>query len=83
MSEIEFELKSVEEKPARKNRGRSKYDPILDEFLDMDADLVEVDVEGREGNYVRVQLKNRIEARGLEGELDASVVNSVCYLEKI
>lgn len=82
MSEIEFDLEPVEEKPSRKYIKGSKYDPILDDFLDMDENLVEVHVEEKEANYLRTQLKKRIEARGLEDEVDASVVNGICYLEK-
>jgi len=75
-------LNPVEEKPSRKYHRRSKYDPILDDFLEMDEDLVKVEVEDKEANYLRSQLKKRIDVRELEDEVDASVVNGVCYLEK-
>ena len=58
----------------------SKYDPILDKFLEGHNDLVAVEVAGRDGNYVRMQLKKRIEARGLK--INVSVVNNTVYLEK-
>ena len=38
------------------------------------------EVPGKDGNYIRTQLKKRIEARGLN--LDVSVVNNKAYLEK-
>jgi hypothetical protein len=80
MSDIEFALKPVEEKPTRRYRKGSKYDPILDEFIEGDHNLVEVAVEGKDGNYLRTQLNKRIEARGLD--LKTSVVNGVLYLER-
>ncbi len=81
MSEIRFDLKPVEEKPSRRYRKGSKYDPILDTFVAGIDDLVAVDVEGKDANYLRTQLNKRIDARGLEG-VKVSVINNVCYLEK-
>ena len=81
MSEVKFDLKPVEEKPSRKYRKGSKYDPILDQFLEVTDNLVEVTVEGKDANYLRTQLNKRIEAKGLKG-LKTSVVNNVLYLEK-
>jgi hypothetical protein len=82
MSEIEFELEPVEEKPSRSYYRRSKYDPILDQFLELDEDLVKVEVEDKDGNYIRTQLKKRIEARDIQNQVDTFVINGVCYLEK-
>ncbi|MBD3206599.1 hypothetical protein GF319_09700 [Candidatus Bathyarchaeota archaeon] len=82
MSEIEFELKPVGEKPSRSYRKGSKYDPILDEFLEGDEDLVMVKVEEKEANYLRTQLKKRIDVRELEN-VETSVANGKTYLEKI
>ena len=80
MSDVKFELKQVKKKP-RRYRWRSKYDPILDAFLGGKDGLVEVSVEGRDANYLRMQLGKRAKARGLTG-IRVSVVNDVCYLEK-
>ena len=82
MSEVEFNLKPIEEKPTRRYRKGSKYDPILNRFIERAANLVEVSMEGRDGNYLRTQLNKRIEARNLRN-VKVSVVNNVCYLEKI
>ena len=82
MSEVKFELKPVEKKPSRRFRKGSKYDPIIDEFIEGTESLVEVTVEGKDANYLRNQLNKRIEARGLEGNVEASVVNDCCYLQK-
>jgi len=80
MSEAEFKLTPVEKEPFR--RKRSKYDPIIDEFLKGDAALVEVSVEGRSAYYIRAQLNKRIQARDLGDKIRASVVNNILYLEK-
>ena len=82
MSDMPFELKAVSEKPSRRYRKGSKYDPILDAFVSGLNSLVTVDVEGKDANYLRIQLNKRIEARNLSG-LKVSVVNDTCYLEKV
>jgi isocitrate dehydrogenase kinase/phosphatase len=82
MSEVKFNLKSITEKPSRRYRKGSKYDPILERFMKGAAKLVEVSMEGKDANYLRTQLNKRIEARALKG-VKVSVVNNVCYLEKV
>ena len=81
MSEVRFNLKPVEEKPSRRYRKGSKYDPVLDRFMDRAAKLVEVSMEGKDANYLRTQLNKRIDARNIRN-VKVSVVNDVCYLEK-
>jgi len=81
MREVKFDLKPVEEKPARKYRKGSKYDPVLDAFIEGTDTLVSVDVAGKDANYLRTQLNKRIEAKRLRG-VKVSVINNVCYLEK-
>jgi len=80
MSNVKFDLSPVEKKPNRKYRKGSKYDPILDKFLNGKDKLVTVEVAGKDGNYIRTQLKKRIDARELN--VDVSVVNNKAYLEK-
>jgi hypothetical protein len=81
MGEVSFNLTPVAEKPSRRYRKGSKYDPILDAFMEGEARLVEVSLAGKEANYLRTQLNKRVDARYLRG-LKVSVVNNVCYLEK-
>jgi len=81
MSEVRFNLKPVEEKPSRRYRKGSKYDPIIAAFMEGEEDLVEVNVSGKDANYLRTQLTKRIDARNLRN-VKVSVVNNVCYLEK-
>jgi hypothetical protein len=82
MSELKFNLKPVEEKPSRRYRQGSKYDQIIDAFIEGEENLVEANVSGRDANYLRTQLSKRIDARNLK-KVIVSVVNNVCYLEKM
>lgn len=81
MSDVSFNLQPVDEKPRRKYRKGSKYDPLLDAFMSGSNDLVSVNVEGKDANYLRTQLNKRINARDLKN-IKVSVVNNVAYLEK-
>ena len=81
MDEVRFDLKPIEEKPSRRYRKGSKYDPILDAFMAGGNNLVAVNVPGKEANYLRTQLNKRMEARRLSN-IKVSVVNNMCYLEK-
>ena len=78
----DFRLVEVHEKPSRRYRKGSKYDPIIDKFMSGKSSLVKVEVEGKDANYVRTQLKKRIDARVIGEKLEVSVVNNVTYLEK-
>jgi hypothetical protein len=82
MSDIPFKLVDVEKKPSRKYRKGSKYDPIIDKFLNGKSGLVKVEVTGKDANYLRTQLKKRIDARDLNSKIEVSVVNNIAYLEK-
>jgi hypothetical protein len=82
LSDVKFDLKPVEKKPSRKYRKGSKYDPIIDSFLESEHDLVKVEVSGKDANYLRTQLKKRIDARDLQSKIEVSVVNNIAYLEK-
>lgn len=82
MSDVPFRLVDVEKKPSRKYRKGSKYDPIIDKFLSGKSGLVKVEVTGKDANYLRTQLKKRIDARDLNAKIEVSVVNNISYLEK-
>lgn len=83
MNEVKFDLKPITKKPSRKYRKGNKYDPIHDSFLEGEHELVKVEVENKDANYLRTQLKKRIEARDIEDKVKISVVNNVAYLEKV
>jgi hypothetical protein len=83
MSGIEFSLSPIKKKPSRKYRKGSKYDPIIDLFLEGEMNLVVVNVADKDANYLRTQIKKRIDARNLNQKIEVSVVNNKTYLEKI
>ena len=62
---------------------RSKYDPIIDRFLEIEDELVSLDVEGKKPYYLVAMLNRRIKARELDDRIKASAVNKCVYLEKI
>ena len=66
----------------RPYKGWSKYDPILDDFMEGIHKLVEVAVEGLSTSYLRDILDRRIKARGLGDQISVYVVNKKPYLEK-
>ena len=80
MNEVKFDMKPVEKKPSRRYRKGSKYDRILEAFVEGTDNLVEVTVEGKDANYLRTQLNKRIEVKGVK--VKTSVVNNVLYLQK-
>jgi hypothetical protein len=82
MSDVKFDLKPVTRKPSRKYRKGSKYDPIIDSFMKSEHELVKVEVPEKDANYLRTQLKKRIDARDLQNSIEVSVVNNIAYLEK-
>jgi hypothetical protein len=82
MSDVSFDLSPVLKKPSRKYRKGSKYDPIIDSFLESEHDLVKVEVKGKDANYLRTQLKKLIDARDLQDKIEVSVENNIAYLEK-
>ena len=80
MGEVSFNLTPITEKPSRRYRKGSKYDPILDAFMAGTNALVSVEIPGKEANYIRTQLTKRIDAKNLR--VKVSVVNNIAYLEK-
>lgn len=63
-------------------KRNKKYDQIIDAFCEGKSRLVRVDATGKEANYLRMQLKKRIDARELDKQIEVSVVNNSVYLEK-
>lgn len=79
---IEFSLKPVKKKPSRRYRKGSKYDPLVEKFMKSSAKMVELEVTGKDANYLRTQVNKRIEAKKLTAKMSVSVVNNKIYLEK-
>lgn len=82
MSEIKFNMRKVTEKRSKRIFKKSIYDPIIDQFLSSGSNLVEIEVEGRSGSYIAAQLSNRIKARRLADQIEASAAGGFAYLEK-
>jgi hypothetical protein len=75
--------RSIEKIPTKRYRKGSKYDVILDEFLKSEFDIVEVTVDGKDGNYIGTQLNSRIESSSKYLGLKSYVVKNIAYLEKV
>jgi len=75
MGEIRFELKPVDERPKRRFKRGSKYDPIIDRFLMENHDLVKVEVKDKDVGYMRINLNRLIISRGMKDRVKASVVD--------
>lgn len=84
MSDISFNIQPVEKKPDRKKsqyRTGSKYEPIINAFLESEHDMVRVDGTGIEANYLSGQLKKIITVKEVDS-VQVSVRNKEVYLEK-
>jgi len=84
MSDISFNIQPVEKKPDRKKsqyRTGSKYEPIINAFLESEHDMVKVDGTGIEANYLSGQLKKIITVKEVDS-VQVSVRNKEVYLEK-
>ena len=82
MKDIEFEFAPAERKPRKRYLKGSIYDPIIDKFCEGKSSLVKVDVLGKEADYLRMQLKKRIDIRDLSDKVEVSTVSNLVYLEK-
>lgn len=82
VEKLPFKFESVKKKPSRKYRKGSKYDPILNGFLNSEHSLVKVEIADLDANYMRTQLNKRIEVEPKFSKISVSVINAVCYLEK-
>jgi hypothetical protein len=79
--EIQFTLDEVDKIPSRRYRKGSKYDAVLDQFIESKTKLVKVEIPGKEANYIRTQIAKRLVAREDIKNIKTSVINDVCYLE--
>jgi hypothetical protein len=82
MVDLSFQLVGVDQKPRRTFTKKNKYEPIITMFCERNSNLCRVEVAGKNANYVRTQLKKRIDARELDKQIEVSVVNNGVYLEK-
>jgi len=81
-TELKYSFEPVKAIPGRKYKKGSKYDPVLDAFLKSKEKLVKVTIPGRDANYIRTQLKKRLDARPDCKGVEVSVTNNIAFLEK-
>jgi hypothetical protein len=78
----EFELMPETEMPNTTYQKGSKYDPILDKFLASGIKIVSIKPKAEEdANYMRTQIKKRLDKRKMNDKITASVVNNKVYLQ--
>ncbi len=65
------------------NYAKEEYEKIVDEFIERGDRLVEIKVEKRSPVYLRFRMGKILKERGLEKEIDVSVVDEYVYLEKL
>jgi len=83
MSDISFNIQPVDEKPERKTLGpkRSKYESIINAFLNSRHSLVRVEGTCLDANYLRGQLMKVLNMKEIDS-VEVSVRNKEVYLEK-
>jgi len=82
MSELKYGMKPVTKKRPKMTHIRSIFDPMIDDFIESGHDLVEITVEDKKPGYMVTQLKQRIERRALEIDIEVSHAGGFVYLEK-
>ena len=81
MTEIKYEMKSVEKKRPKAKHIRSIFDPMIEAFIKSGHTLVEIDVEDKRPGYMVTQLKNRLKKRGID-DIEVSHGGGFVYMEK-
>ncbi len=79
----DFKLTSVDEKVKGRKARRSKYDAMIDQFLDRGSRVARVDGLERGAGYLSLVVGKRIESRGLGDKLKASCAAGCLYLERV
>ena len=82
MVDFPFDFRPVKKIPGRHYVKKSKYDPIVDKFIESKDEIWQINIEGMDSNYLRTQIVKRLHARDLETTIEASVVNNIVYLSK-
>jgi hypothetical protein len=84
MADFHYSIDPVDEKPEAKRgrkKGVSKYNPIINAFLESGHNLVCVEGTEVETYYLGLQLKKVCNIQGIDN-VKVSVVNKEVYLEK-
>ena len=81
LGKIEFSMTSVTKRRKKEPKKQtSRYDPIIDMFLEGSHNLVEVNIPGKTGSYIKAILGKRIKRRELD--ITVSSVGAYVYLER-
>ncbi len=81
MSEIKYSMSAVTKRRKREpKKQKSRYDPIIDQFLEGTHNLVEINVPGKGGSYIKSLLDKRVKRRSLD--ITVSSVGDYVYLER-
>ena len=78
---VKYEMKPVTIKRVKLRTSKSIFDPIIDEFLRGNENLVEITVEGRTTSSLKNALMKRLEKRE-EPDVEVTLGYGVVYLEK-
>ena len=79
---VTSKITPLKNKPKSKKKTGSKYDSVIQGFIDANVPLAHIEVEGKTGNYLATQLGKRIEAESKFSGVTVSTVNGECYLER-
>jgi hypothetical protein len=79
---LSFEFLDVDKKPRRNYKNASKYDPIIKKFWVGKSDIVRVVIHRMDANYLRAQLKHRINNLKMDDQIEVYVAGNSVYLEK-
>jgi len=77
---IQFEL--IPEKAPRITKKASRYDPIIDQFLNKDVDSVRVNTKDMESKKLAIALRSRVRAREMIDEIQITQRGNDVYLVK-
>lgn len=77
---IQFEL--IPEKAPRITKKASRYDPIIDQFLDKDVDSVRVNTKDIKPKKLAIALRSRVRARNMTNAIEVTQRGNNVYLVK-
>ena len=81
MSE-KLESKTVNEKPKKRIRRDNLYDILLDAFFEVGEDHLNVNIEGKDPDFLMKQLNMKIEARSLDDKVRTFKIGRKIYLSR-
>jgi len=79
---MRFKLIPVEEKPKIRRRKRSRYDPIIESFVNSGYEVAKVEVEGVSTKNLYLVLRRRLKSLGID-YVKVETINGEVYLERI